>query len=141
MQRFVIILCTVLLASISYAQIIDTHHLHPDSTDYPNIYVKKVAEDSLQSVFVIWVKRSVPQHYHATHTEYVEILSGKGRMTLNGETFIVHKHDKIIIPRGSVHSVVNLHHRPLKVLSIQCPKFDGDRVMIQPKAIKPEEDK
>lgn len=130
----------VLLASISFAQKIDTHHLNPDSTTYPNTYVKKVSEDSLQSVFVIWIKHSVQPHYHATHTEYVEILSGKGRMTLNGETFIVHKQDKIVIPRGSVHSVVNLHHRPLKVLSIQCPKYDGDRVMIQPKvATKAEE--
>lgn len=123
----------VLLAGTTYAQKIDTHHLNPDSTTYPNTYIKKVAEDSLQSVFVIWIKKSVQPHYHATHTEFVEILSGRGRMTLNGETFAVHKHDKIVIPKGSVHSVINIGHRPLKVLSIQCPKFDGDRVMIQPK--------
>lgn len=133
MQRFALVLCTVFFTCATYAQKIDTHHLNPDSTDYPNTYVKKVAEDSLQSIFIIWIKHSVKPHYHATHTEYVEILSGKGRMTLNGETFIVHKHDKIVIPKGSVHSVVNLHHHPLKVLSIQCPLYDGDRIAIEPK--------
>ena len=132
MQRTYLIFMWMLFSVFAFGQKIDTHHLHPDSTDYPNIYVKKIAEDSLQSAFVIWVKHSVKAHYHAEHTEIVEILSGKGQMTLNGETFIVHKHDIIVIPKGSVHSVVNLHNRPIKVLSIQSPKFDGDRVWVVP---------
>ena len=132
MQRILFILLTALATLTVCAQKIDTHHIQPDSTDYPNVYVKKVADDSLQSTFIIWVKHSVKPHYHANHTEIVEILSGKGKMTLNGETFIVHKHDIIMIPKGSVHSVRNLHHRPLKVLSIQAPTFDGDRIWINP---------
>lgn len=130
MQRIFLILLTAFFGLTVLAQKIDTHHINPDSTDYPNVYVKKVAEDSLQSTFIIWIKGTVLPHYHAHHTELVEILSGKGRMTLNGETFVVHKHDIIRIPKGSVHSVTNLHHRPLKVLSIQAPQFDGDRVYI-----------
>lgn len=132
MQRFILILGLALFGNCTWAQKIDTHHLNPDSTNYPNVYVKKVAEDSLQSTFAIWIKGTVQPHFHAQHTEFVEVLSGKARMTLNGKTFIIHKHDKILIPRGSVHSVTNLHHRPLKVLSIQAPKFDGDRVWIKP---------
>ncbi|PCJ65017.1 MAG: hypothetical protein COA58_12160 [Bacteroidetes bacterium] len=139
MQRLLFILLTAFLSFSVYAQKIDTHHINPDSTDYPNVYVKKVAEDSMQSSFIIWIKRSVQPHYHAHHTEIVEILSGKGRMTLNGETFIVHKHDIIFIPKGSVHSVKNLHHRPLKVLSIQAPKFDGDRIFVGEPKTKPKE--
>jgi quercetin dioxygenase-like cupin family protein len=130
MQRILFILLTCILAISANAQKIETHHINPDSSDYPNVYVKQVAEDSLQSTYIIWVKNSVQAHYHSDHTEIVEILSGKGRMTLNGETFIVHKHDIIVIPKGSVHSVKNLHHRPLKVLSIQAPKFDGDRIWV-----------
>lgn len=132
MQRTYFIFIWMLLGYFSYWQKIDTHHIQPDSSNYANIYVKKIAEDSLQSAFVIWVKNSVQAHYHADHTEIVEILSGKGRMTLNGQTFIVHKHDIVVIPKGSVHSVVNLHNRPLKVLSIQSPRFDGDRVWVKP---------
>ena len=133
MQRILFILLMAFLVIPVKAQKIDTHHIHPDSADYPNVYVKKVADDSLQSTFIIWVKHSVKPHYHANHTEVVEILSGKGKMTLDGKTFIVHKHDIIVIPKGSVHSVRNLHHRPLKVLSIQAPHFDGDRIFIGPK--------
>ncbi len=133
MQRIHIILWMLLICTAALSQRIDTHHINPDSTSYPNVNVKKVAEDSLQSIFMIGIKNRVQPHYHTSHTEYVEILSGKGRMTLNGKTFIVHRHDKIIIPRGSIHSVINLNYRPLKVLSIQCPKYDGDRVILQPK--------
>jgi mannose-6-phosphate isomerase-like protein (cupin superfamily) len=128
MQRIFFISLTAFLSLSIYAQRIDTHHINPDSTSYPNVYVKTIAQDTLQSTFIIWIKNTVQPHYHASHTEVVEILSGKGRMTLNGKTFIVHKNDIIIIPKGSVHSVTNLHHRPLKVLSIQAPRFDGDRV-------------
>jgi mannose-6-phosphate isomerase-like protein (cupin superfamily) len=138
MQRLQLFLCTLIISLGAMAQRIDTHHINPDSTNYPNVYVKSIAEDSLQSTYIIWIKTTVKPHYHQHHTELVEILSGRGRMTLNGETFPVRKHDIIIIPKGSIHSVTNLTHRPLKVLSVQAPKFDGERVWIepQPEAIK-----
>lgn len=132
MRISLFILWTAIISLSTFAQRIDTHTIQPDSADYPNIYVKKIAEDSLQSTFVIWVKHSVPAHYHAHHTEVVEILSGHGEMTLNGETFKVRKNDIIRIPKGSIHSVKNTGYRPLKVLSIQAPRFDGDRIWAIP---------
>lgn len=91
MQRIFFILLTAFLSLPIFAQKIDTHHINPDSTTYLNVYVKTIAQDSLQSTFIIWIKNTVKPHYHASHTEVVEILSGKGRMTLNGKTFIVIK--------------------------------------------------
>jgi hypothetical protein len=72
MQRIHIILWTLLISAGAMAQRIDTHHINPDSTNYPNVYVKKIAEDSLQSTYIIWIKNTVKSHYHAHHTELVD---------------------------------------------------------------------
>lgn len=132
MQRIQITLWTLFICAGAMAQHIDTKRIYPDSTNYSNLYVKKIADDSLQSTYIIWIKDSVKPHYHAYHTELVKILSGKGRMTLDGKTIIVHRNDVILIPKGSVHGVTNLKRRPLKVMSVQSPKFNGERIWIEP---------
>ena len=98
--------------------------------DYENIHVLKIAEDDLHSTYIIWVKDSVPEHYHASHTENIVVIDGKAKMTMNGEEMIVKKGDFINIPEGTKHAVVEvMSHKPLKVLSTQSPKFDGkDRI-------------
>ena len=130
MQRILIILYTVTITFLANAQQIKSSDLQPDSTTYQNIHVKKIAEDSLQSTFVIWIKKEVKPHYHAHHTEYVQVLSGKGIMKLNDITFKIKKGDAMVIPRGSVHSVITTSRKPLKVVSVQAPKYDGDRIWI-----------
>ena len=130
MQRILIILYTAGISLFANAQQLNPEKIQPDSTSYENIFVKKIAEDSLQSTFVIWIKNEVKSHFHAYHTEYVHILSGKGIMTLNNDTFNIKKGDAIIIPKTSVHSVITTSKKPLKVVSVQAPKFDGDRVWV-----------
>jgi mannose-6-phosphate isomerase-like protein (cupin superfamily) len=100
--------------------------------DFENIFVKQVSNDSLQTSFVIWVKHGVKNHFHAEHTENIYVLSGKAEMTLGEESFIVRKGDFITIPMGVHHSVTKVFGRkPLKVLSIQSPRFTGvDRVFV-----------
>lgn len=100
------------------------------SESYENIHVLKIAEDDLQSTYIIWVKDSVSEHYHASHTENIVVIQGKARMTINGEEIVVKKGDFINIPEGTKHAVIEvLSHKPLKVLSTQTPMFDGkDRI-------------
>jgi quercetin dioxygenase-like cupin family protein len=103
------------------------------SKDYENIYVQKIAEDSLQSSFIIWVKKEVKEHYHAEHTENIYVLSGRGQMTVGDSSYNIKKGDFITVLKGERHSVVKVHgRRPLKVLSIQSPRFDGaDRIFVK----------
>lgn len=138
MQRLLFILCTLSFVLSSLGQKIDTHHINPDSTNYPNVYVKTISNDSVQSTFIIWVKQSVQPHYHAHHTEYVQVLSGKGRMTLDSTSFSIRKGDVILIPMGTVHSVKTTSRHALKVISVQAPHFDGDRVLVYPQPAKSE---
>jgi len=96
-----------------------------------NIYNKALFGDSLASSFVIVIKKEVRIHKHITHSEHVVVLEGTGQMTLGSKGFAIKKGDVIFIPKNTLHSVVSMGEQPLKVLSIQSPKFDGkDRVFI-----------
>lgn len=97
-----------------------------------NIYIRPLYSDSLSSSYVIFIKKEVKLHKHITHSEHVMVLGGEGKMTLGEKTFLVKKGDVIFIPKNTPHSVVTTSKKPLKVISIQSPKFYGkDRVMLE----------
>lgn len=99
--------------------------------NYENIYSRTIASDSLSSSFVIFIKKEVKKHKHATHTENVYILDGEGEMLLGDKTFKVKKGDIIFIPMNTVHSLKVTSSIPVKVLSVQSPRFDGkDRIFV-----------
>jgi mannose-6-phosphate isomerase-like protein (cupin superfamily) len=101
--------------------------LKPDTT-FENVLVRRLFSNEEASGFVIWVKQGVALHKHLSHSETVSILEGRGRMRLGEETITVRKGDIIFIPKGTPHSV-KVEGKPLKVLSLQAPMFDGtDRV-------------
>lgn len=100
-------------------------------THYDNINSRTIASDSLSSSFVIFIKKEVKKHKHATHTENVYILDGEGEMLLGDKTFKVKKGDIIFIPMNTVHSLKVTSSIPVKVLSVQSPRFDGkDRIFV-----------
>ena len=122
-----------LIGTKAHAQFLSKSDLTPDSTTYPNIYVKKIHTDERSSSFIIWVKQLVPPHKHVEHTEVVTVLSGKAIMTLGGQTRKIKKGDIILIPLGTEHSVMTKGREPLVVLSTQSPEFKGkDRIWIKP---------
>jgi mannose-6-phosphate isomerase-like protein (cupin superfamily) len=121
------------LCIISYTGQSQTHSSLSEivpPAEYQNIHVEKIAEDSLQSSFIIWIKDNVNGHFHQEHTENIVVLEGKADMLFNGKKIIVKKGDYLNIPKGTTHSVEKvLSKKPLKVLSIQSPHFDGkDRI-------------
>lgn len=120
------ILLTCFLSNQLFAQ-----HFEPGSpkVEYDNIHVEKLASDSLNSTFAIWIKKSVPEHYHAEHTETVVVLQGEGMMTLGSESFLIREGSTVYIPKGTPHSVKVSSKVPLKVISVQSPMFSGkDRI-------------
>lgn len=102
--------------------------------DYENIYFRNVYSDSLVSSFVIFVKKEVKLHKHASHTEHVYILDGEGEMRVGENTMKIKKGDIVPIPKNTPHSLKVTSLFPAKVLSIQAPLFDGkDRIFIEEK--------
>ncbi len=48
--------------------------------------------------------------------ELVTVVEGQLKVTINGETCIAEAGDEIFIPKGAVHSVINVHTRTTRWL-------------------------
>jgi len=96
----------------------------------PSIQTHRLFDDSLSSSFLIFVRDSVAEHFHRSHTEQVIILEGMADMLLGDKALKVLPGDIIYIPQGTRHSAKVTSQGPLKLISIQAPYFDGtDRVI------------
>ena len=93
------------------------------------VTMQTLHSDSLSSSFVICVPKEVAPHFHRYHTENVVVLEGTATMQLGDSSFAIGPGDAIAIPMGTVHAVQTTSLVPLKVISVQSPRFDGtDRV-------------
>jgi mannose-6-phosphate isomerase-like protein (cupin superfamily) len=96
-----------------------------------NIQVKALFGDSLVSSFYIEIQKDVPAHFHRSHSEHVYVLTGQGCMRMADSSFAISSGDLIFIPKGTPHSVRTTSTDPLRVISIQAPRFLGtDRVPV-----------
>lgn len=112
-------------SSVNYKQI------QPTDT-FTNIWSKRITNDSLSSGFIIIIKNEVKLHKHQSHSEHVFVLEGKGLMTLADSVFKIKKGDILFIPQNTPHRVKVISKKPLKIISIQSPYFDGkDRIMLE----------
>lgn len=119
------------MAIITIAQDIKRLNEIKPTEDFENIWVKKISDNDEQTSFVIWVKENVRLHKHEHHSENIYVLSGKGEMIINDEIFVIKKGDYFNIPKNTPHALKVLSSSPVKVLSIQSPKFEGkDRIFL-----------
>lgn len=124
--------CLSILSGFCFSQNFQSLDTIKAPVSYENIYNRPVYSDSLASSFVIFIKKEVKAHKHISHTEHVTILEGEGEMTLGDKKFTVKNGDVIFIPKNTFHSLKTTSQIPVKVLSIQAPRFDGtDRVMAE----------
>ena len=99
---------------------------------YDNVTSQVMKSDSDFTSTVIWIKKEVKAHYHASHYEQVYVIEGTGQMLVGNDRFDVGPGDLIQIPIGAIHALRVTSKLPMKVLSIQTPEFDGsDRVMVE----------
>jgi mannose-6-phosphate isomerase-like protein (cupin superfamily) len=101
---------------------------------YENIYSRLLYSDSLASSFVIFIKKEVKEHKHASHSEHITVLEGEAEMKMDETSFKIKKGDVIFVPKNTWHSVKVISKTPLKVISVQSPNFDGkDRIFKESK--------
>ena len=123
------IILGILCSNLTAQNILNTEALEPGNTNITN---KSLFSDSLASSFCIIIKSEVKAHKHLKHSEHVVVQSGEGVMKIDDKEFIIKPGDVIFIPKNTVHSVIVKGKKPLKVLSIQSPNFNGDdRVMME----------
>ncbi|MFO0355879.1 MAG: cupin domain-containing protein [Sphingobacteriaceae bacterium] len=126
---FIVLLFVTLSGFSQNPNVINTESIEPGNTSLTN---KTLFNDSLASSFCIIIKSEVKAHKHLKHTEHVIVQEGEGVMKLNDKEFTIKEGDVIFIPKNTVHSVIVKGKKPLKVLSIQSPNFNGDdRVMME----------
>lgn len=135
MKSFRVILFALLISFVgnvfSQNNIKELKKIKPKEA-YENIHVIPLHSDTNASSYLIFVKKEVKSHKHIFHTEHVQVISGKGIMKLGNEVKIIKEGDLIIIPKNTPHSVIVKGKKPLVVLSVQAPKFNGkDRVFIE----------
>lgn len=129
--RFTWIICLWCLCSMAEAQPVSIPNQEPPP-EFNNIYSRKLEGDSLSTSFLIWIKQEVKPHFHAFHSETLYILEGKGIFTLDGHPFEVVPGDFLFIPAKKIHSLTVRSVKPMKVLSVQAPEFDGsDRILVK----------
>jgi mannose-6-phosphate isomerase-like protein (cupin superfamily) len=66
------------------------------------------------------------EHYHARTEEIYFILSGTGRMRVEGEERPVKPGDAIAIPPGHRHKLWNTGPEPLRLLCCCAPAYEHD---------------
>lgn len=126
---FIVLLFVTLSGFSQNPNVINAESIEPGNTSLTN---KTLFNDSLASSFCIIIKSEVKAHKHLKHTEHVIVQEGEGVMKLNDKEFTIKEGDVIFIPKNTVHSVIVKGKKPLKVLSIQSPNFNGDdRVMME----------
>lgn len=130
MKKTILLLFCLLATRLLTAQQVSTDSIQaPASAD--NIYARPLFSDSLVSSFVIVIKKEVKKHKHVSHAEHVYVLEGTGEMVLGDKTFTVKKGDVLFIPKNTPHAVRVTSKKPMKVLSVQAPYFNGkDRVPV-----------
>lgn len=128
LKNLLALIVFILAFSFSMAQQIQTDTIL--NRTQLSVFNAKLFSDSLVSSFYIEIKNEVKVHQHAFHSEHVYVLSGQAEMSLNEKKFQIRNGDLIFIPKKTWHSVKVIGTEPLKVLSIQAPKFNGeDRIM------------
>ena len=131
MKKSIVLFLVLLTCGFIFSQKIENLPNRFPKGENENVAVEQIATESLCTSFMVWVKGGVKHHFHSKHTECIYVLEGIGQMTLADSTFIVQPGDFVLIPKGTIHSVVAT--TPLKILSIQTPQWvSDDRQFVQP---------
>lgn len=73
---------------------------------------------------------STTTHYHPRTEEIYYVLSGRGRMRIDGEQRDVGPGDAIAIPPGAVHQIINTCSETLRFLCCCAPGYEHDDTVL-----------
>ncbi len=66
-------------------------------------------------------------HTHAVQEQVYYVLEGEGMMTINGEDYLLRKHDYVWIPAGAEHGITACGIEPLVFLVVSGPATDDEQ--------------
>ena len=131
MKSLSLFIALLALSMIVRSQIIYTPD-YIDPKDLKENFKEVIFSDSLSSSFLLILVKDVALHKHVEHTEHIYILGGTADMHIGEDLVSIAEHDFLVIPKNTPHSVKITSIEPLKVISIQSPKFTGkDRIWLE----------
>lgn len=63
----------------------------------------------------------IPEEAHDDNEQFIIIFSGKAEITINGKSKKLGKFESADVRPGDLHHVVNVKHKPLKLITIYSP--------------------
>ena len=76
---------------------------------------------------------------HEGHDQFFRIEAGKGRVTIDDNTYDIQDDDAIIVPAGARHNVVNTGTEPLRLYTLYGPPEHREGTLQPTKADEKEE--
>lgn len=76
---------------------------------------------------------------HEGHDQFFRIEEGRGRVTIDDNSYEVEDDDAIIVPAGARHNVVNTGSEPLRLYTLYGPPEHREGVLHPTKADETEE--
>lgn len=89
-----------------------------------------LVEGAIVQLLTIAPETTVPPHYHEQGMEVFHIISGKGIMTINDETFHMKKGDTLTCDAKEVHSAENPYDEPFEYIIFKTNWNEEDTVWI-----------
>jgi quercetin dioxygenase-like cupin family protein len=71
-------------------------------------------------------ERVRPAHSHPNGEEAIYVMSGHGRVLVDGEVAAIRAGSTVLFPQGAVHMVHNQSHEPMKVVCFFAPPTSLD---------------
>ena len=82
-----------------------------------NWQVKKIEINPYESI-------SLQMHHH--RSEHWVIVSGKAKIEINNETFLMNKNESTYVPQGAKHRLSNPFSFPLILIEVQSGTYLGE---------------
>jgi quercetin dioxygenase-like cupin family protein len=92
-----------------------------------NVMIIPIGKDKSSSIYLFQIRQNAEMdaHYHKSHDVIMYINKGSGIVELNGTRHSVKEGMMVVIPRLSIHRLINTGEVTNIVVSVFSPPFDG----------------
>lgn len=94
---------------------------HLDEQTLENECYRYILSSTKQMQIVLMsllVSEEIPEEVHDDLTQFIYIVRGRARITIEGESYIYEDGDAVLIPPGNLHRVENVGMQILKLYTI-----------------------
>ncbi|MGA7858532.1 MAG: cupin domain-containing protein [Terracidiphilus sp.] len=89
----------------------------------------RLTDEAAASSRLFRIYRPVPEHYHKTCDEYLQVILGRARFVVDGDAPLeLGPGQLLFFQRNTVHSIPAIVEEPLVVFSVDTPRRDPSDV-------------